>query len=432
MQVSVEKTEGLGRRMTVSIPDERISSKVQKRLQQMSRTASLKGFRPGKVPMKVLEQRYGVGVRQEVIGEVMQSSFYEAVTQEKLQPAGSPKIEPVSMEKGKDVEYTATFEVMPEVELADLSGIKLEKIKAEVTDADLDKMMENLRKQRTAWKEVERKAKDGDRVTIDFAGTIDGESFKGGSGENLPVTLGSGSMIEGFEDGLLGAKPGDELTLDLKFPEDYANKEVAGKDVQFAVKVTKVEEAELPEMDDEFAKSFGVEEGGMEKLREEVRGNMQHEMESHLNAEFKNQVMDKLLEANPVEVPQALIEHEAETMANHMRQQMYTPSGKSGVNIEASMFEEQAKRRVSLGMIVSEVIDKNNLEVDDERVRSEVERMAAGYEKPEEVVNWYYGDPNRLAEVRSLALENLVVEWIAEQAQIEEVGKNFDEIMNQG
>ena len=264
MQVSVEATSALERRMTVEVPEDRIDGEVKNRLQRLARSAKVKGFRPGKVPMKVVAQQYGKQVRDEVVGEVIQTTYFEAINQEKLQPAGMPTVEPTVNEEGKGLQYTATFEVMPEVKLADLSGAKLEKVAAEVTDADLDDMIENLRKQRTEWKEVKRKSKKGDRLNIDFTGTIDGEEFSGNSGKNVPIILGSGRMIEGFEKGLIGAKTGEEHTLELQFPEDYAHKEVAGKPVKFQVTVNSVEAPELPEVDEEFAKGFGVGDGSLE------------------------------------------------------------------------------------------------------------------------------------------------------------------------
>ncbi len=430
MQVSVEVTEGLGRKMTISFPEERVTGEVQKRLQQMGRTASIKGFRPGKVPAKVLAQRYGKDLRQEVIGELLQSTFFEAVTQENVQPAGAPTIESLTNEEGKDIEYTASFEVMPEVELNDISAIALEKPVGAVEDADLEKMMDKLRSQKSNWNAVKRAAADGDRVTIDFKGSIDGEEFPGGAGEDMPVVLGSSSMIEGFEAGLVGAKSGDELTLDLSFPEEYGNKELAGKPVQFAITIKSVEEPELPELNDEFAADFGIEEGGIEALRAEVRANMERELDSRLRNDVKTVVMDKLLEANPVEVPQAMIDHEAETMAQQMRSQMHIPAGKSGVDINADMFSEQAKRRVSLGLVIGELIKANELKVDADRLRAEVERLAAGYEQPQQVIDWYYGDKSRLQEVESLALEELAVEFVLSKANVTEKKVGFEETTN--
>lgn len=429
MQVSVEETGGLERRLNVAVPQERIEKEVQSRLQRLSRTAKVKGFRPGKVPMKVVAQQYGRQVRDEVVGEVIQSSYFEAINQEKLQPAGMPSIEPKVMEEGKDLEYTATFEVMPKVELAEVAGAKLEKTVAEVSDEELDKMLENLRQQRTNWKEVKRKAKKGDRLNIDFTGTIDGEAFAGNSGQNVPLTLGSGRMIDGFEKGLTGAKAGEELTLDLQFPEDYPHKEVAGKPVQFQVKVNSVEAPVLPELDEEFAKSFGIGDGSLDSLRREVRQNMERELKQALATRNKQAAMDKLMELNKVDVPAALVEQEAEGLKRQMQQQMYTPQGKSGVDLDASMFREQAERRVTLGLVLSELIKSKDIKVSEEQLRAKVEEIAATYEKPEEVVNWYYSDKKRLSEVESLALEDAVVEWVYTQGDVSEKQSSFDEVL---
>jgi len=429
MQVSIEETGSLERRLNVAVPQERIEKEVQSRLQRLSRTAKVKGFRPGKVPMKVVAQQYGRQVRDEVVGEVIQSSYFEAINQEKLQPAGMPSIEPKVMEEGKDLEYTATFEVMPKVELAEVAGARLEKTVAEVSDEDLEKMLENLRQQRTSWKEVKRKAKKGDRLNIDFTGTIDGEAFAGNSGQNVPITIGSGRMIDGFEKGLTGAKAGEELTLDLQFPEEYPHKEVAGKPVQFQVKVNSVEAPELPELDEEFARSFGIGDGSLDSLRQEVRQNMERELKQALAARNKQAAMDKLMELNKVEVPAALVDQEAEGLKRQMMQQMYTPQGKSGVDLDASMFREQAERRVTLGLVLSELIKSREIKVSEEQLRAKVEEIAATYEKPEEVVKWYYSDKKRLSEVESLALEDAVVDWVFAQGDVSEKQSRFDEVL---
>lgn len=429
MQVSVETTNGLERRMTVELPVERVDDEVQNRLKQMSRTARVKGFRPGKVPHKVLAQQYGQQVRDEVVGELIQSTYFEAVGQEKLQPAGMPSIEPTVNEAGKNLQYTATFEVMPEVTLAEVSGVKLEKRVAEVSDEDLEKMLETLLKQRATWEEVDRAAADDDRLNINFKGTIDGEEFSGNSGENVPVTIGSGRMIKGFEEGLVGAKAGDEMTLDLQFPEDYAHKEVAGKPVHFAVKVNSVEESKLPELDEEFAKSFGIGDGSLDSLRQEVRQNMEREMKQALIDGNKQVVMDKLLELNSIEVPSALIENEAEQLKQQMMQQMQIPEGKSGIELENSMFQNQAERRVSLGLILSELIKSQELKADEDSVRAKVEELASTYEEPQQVIDWYYGDKSRLSQIESLVLEDAVVDWVFGQADVTEKNSSFEEVM---
>mgnify|MGYP002713080648 CR=1 FL=1 len=431
MQVSVETTSALERRMTVEVPEERVEKAVEERLRNLARTTRIKGFRPGKVPMSVVKQRFGGQVRQEVVGEVVQSTFYEAVTQEKLRPVGLPRIEPSSTGEGDNLEYTATFEVFPEIELAGLEGVSIDKATAEVTEADVDRMLDTLRKQATSWEEVDRPAEEGDRVTVDFRGTIDGEEFDGNSGENVPVTIGGKRMIAGFEEGLVGVKAGDEKTLDLEFPEDYAYKKVAGKPVQFIVTIKRIEKPELPEVDDAFAERFGIKEGGVDALRQEIRANMEREMSQALKNRVKQQVMDKILEINELDIPKGLIDNEAQALMRQTEQQMYTPEGKSGVKLDPSMFEEQAERRVSLGLLMSEVVKQHELKADPAKVRETVEGLAATYEQPDEVVQWYYADRQRLGEVESLVLEDQVVDWVLGQVQVNEVPSSFEEIMNQ-
>jgi len=428
MQVSVETTAGLERRMTVQVPEERIASEVDNRLRQLARTTSIKGFRPGKVPFKMVQQRYGEQVRQEVLGDVIQSTYMEAVTQEKLRPAGYPAFEPKSLEQGKGIEYIAVFEVMPEIELAGFDGVTIEKPVAKVTDEDVDAMLDTLRKQNAGWQAVERGAMDGDRVTIDFTGAIDGAEFQGNKGENVPVTLGGKRMIDGFEDGLVGAKAAEERTLDLQFPDNYGYKEVAGKPVQFKVSVKRVEEPVLPELDDAFANKFGV-DGGVAALRTEVRTNMEREMAQRLGSMVKQRVMDKLLEINNIDIPQALVMQEAQALAQQMRQNVQLPADKSG-SISPSMFEEQAKKRVSLGLILAELVKRHNLKADADALRSKVEQMAVDYDEPEEVVKWFYADQRRLGEVESLVLEERVVEWVLGQVQVTEKSQDFSELMN--
>ncbi len=433
MQVSVEATSGLQRRMIVEVPAERISGEVQNRLQRLARTAKVKGFRPGKVPMKVVEQQYGKQVRDEVVGEVIQTTYMEAITQEKLHPASMPTIESVSGEEGKDLQYAAVFEVMPEIALADMSGAELEKVVADVTDTDLDKMIENLRQQRTEWQEVAREAKEGDRLSVDFSGTIEGEEFSGNSGKDVPVTLGAGRMIDGFEKGLIGAKAGDEVVLDLQFPEDYGSKEVAGKPVQFQITVNKVEEPQLPEVNEEFAKGFGVGDGSLDALRTEVRKNMERELKQGVDAKNKQAVMDKLLEMNKPEVPAALIDNEAESLKQQMLQQMqHTPAGKSGSELDVSLFKGEAERRVILGLLIAEAIRANDLKVDSDKLKAKVEEIASTYEKPEEVVNWYYADRKRLTQVENLILEGAVVDWAFSQAKVSDKKSSFDEVVSMG
>ncbi|TVP88276.1 MAG: trigger factor [Pseudomonadaceae bacterium] len=426
MQVSVETTSGLERRMTVGIPAERIDNEVNKRLQQTARRARVDGFRPGKVPMSVIRKRFGDSARQEVIGEVIQSSFFEAVTQEKLNPAGAPSVEPKQLEAGKDFEYIATFEVYPEVSLADFSGIKVERIESEVTDADLDNMLEILRKQNTSFKAVEREAATDDQLTLDFVGRVDGEEFQGGTATDTQLVLGSGRMIPGFEDGLVGAKAGETRTLKVTFPEEYQNQDLAGKAAEFEATVKEVAEPVLPELNDEFFAQFGVDEGGLDAFRTEVRKNMDRELRQAIKTKIKGQVMDGLLETNEVDVPKAMLSNEVDRLRVQAVQQF------GGANIKpeqlpAELFEEQAKRRVALGLVVAEIVKQHELKPDEDRVRAMIEEMASAYQEPQQVINWYYQNEQQLGEVQSVVLEEQVVDTVLQKAQVTDKQVPYEE-----
>jgi trigger factor len=390
MQVSVESTGALEKRLTINVDEEQIDSAVQKKLNQLKGSVKLQGFRAGKVPMKVIQQRYGNQARQEVLGEVMQSSFYEAITQENLRPAGMPNFAPKESEKGKGFEYTATFEVYPEVEMVPLENEVIEKQKVEISESDIDDMLDTIRKQRVTWEEADKTVEQGDRAHIAFVGTIDGEPFEGGSSDDMPVEIGKGQLIAGFEDGLVGLSIGDQKTLDLTFPENYQKEELAGKPVKFEVTLNKVEVAKLPD-DSELCKMVGVEDGNMQKLRDEVKQNMQRELDSTLKNNVKQAVMDKLLETHPIDIPQALIDNESQAIAQQMQQQ-FAQQGGQVPNMDASIFSDQAKRRVSLGLILSEIVKKQDIKADPDKVRERVEDIASPYEKPDDVVKWYYAD----------------------------------------
>ncbi|MEH3024321.1 MAG: trigger factor [Pseudomonas oryzihabitans] len=425
MQVSVENTSALERRMTIGVPAERIETEVNKRLQQTARRAKVPGFRPGKVPMSVIRQRYEASARQEALGDLIQETFYEAVVEQKLNPAGAPAVEPKVFEKGKDLEYVATFEVFPEFEVKGLDGIEIERQDSSVEDADIDKMLDVLRKQGTRYEAVDRAAANDDQVTIDFVGTQDGEAFAGGSAEGSKLVLGSGRMIPGFEDGLVGAKAGDERVLDLTFPEDYQNLDLAGKAAQFKITVKEVAAPELPELNEAFFKQFGVEETTVEGFRAEVRKNMERELRQALKTKVKNQVMDGLLAANQIDVPAALISNEVDRLRVQAVQQF-------GGNIQpeqlpAELFSEQAKRRVLLGLIIAEMVKQFELKPDDARVRELIEEMAAAYQEPEQVVKWYYQNEQQLNEVRSVVLEEQVVDTVLKQAKVTDKQVSYED-----
>ena len=429
MQVSVESGEGLEKRLLVDLPADRVNAEMDKKLKDLARHVRLDGFRPGKVPMRTIRQRFGEQVRQEAYGTLIQETLYEAASQEKLMPAGEPQIELREAAEEGGLGYTATFEVMPEIKVGDLSGQTVTRPTAEVAESDIDAMIEKLRKQRTVWNDVDRGANDGDTVHIDFKGTIDGEAFDGGSAENVPLVLGSGSMIEGFESGLLGAKGGDERTLELKFPDDYRAEHLAGKAATFDVKILRVAEPQLPEVDEEFVKAFGVEEGTEEALRADVAKNMQHELKQKLQSITKERVMDALIAANPLDVPKSMVNQEAERMKQQMVQDMQQRGQQSSVDLPASIFAEQARRRVHLGLLVADIISTQQLKADDEQLRATIAEFAESYENPQEVIDYYLQDQNARRSIENLVLENQVVDWVLGQVQAAEESRSFDEIM---
>lgn len=429
MQVSVESTGGLERKMTVQLPAEHVEQAVESRLRSMAPRVRMDGFRPGKVPFKLLRQRYGPQVRQEVLGELLQSSFQEAVAQQRLRLAGAPRIEPVSLGGERDLEYTATFEVYPEIEVTGLDTIRIERPAVQIGEADVDRMIENLRAQRREWVEVERPAADGDRVTVDFLGRIDGEPFEGGRGEQVPVELGAGAMLADFEAGLRGRAPGEAARIEVRFPDDYHGQAVAGKTAEFEVTVHKVAEPRLPEVDADLARAFGVPDGSVEGLRREVRENMQRELDQAVKSQVKRQVMDGLVGIGELELPRALVDQEVETLQQQAAQNLGRSVEDLGA-IPREPFEEQARRRVKLGLLVGELVRSQGIEVDRDRVRHEVEAIAAGYEDPREVVRHYYAHPEALRSVEGLVLEDQVVDLVLEKAQLIDVPRSFDEVMN--
>ena len=409
MEVSLENTGGLGRRLKVQVPAERVDDEVTSRLESMTRTVRLDGFRPGKVPLRVVQQKFGNQVRAEVIQQVLNSTLQEALAQESIRPAGEPSIEPIDSKPGEPFEYVASFEVFPELAGPVNYGFRVDRPVVEIKESDVSEMLENLRKQRATWSAVERAAAPGDQVTIDFEGSINGESFAGNKAEKMPLVLGSNSMIPGFEEQLTGVSAGDEKSVDLTFPDNYPGSEVAGKAATFRVKVHQVAAMELPELNDDFARAFGISEGGMDALRSEITGNMQRELKGLISSSLKSQVFSGLLQANPVEVPRQLVEGEIKELRGRQ--------GNAGA--ETSALQAEAERRVKLGVIVSEVVKQNQIQLDPERVREVVDNIAASYEKPEEVVQWYYGNQEMLSGVQSSVIEDQAVEWIMEHGGVD-------------
>ncbi|MFT4872803.1 trigger factor [Congregibacter sp.] len=436
MQVSIETTSKLERRLTVGVPAETVDTQVDERLRQAVKNVRLPGFRPGKVPLKVMRQRFGPGVRQEVLGEVMSRSFQEAVTQEKLKPAGQPTIEPRNMDAGKDLEYIATFEVFPDVEIVELKGYPVDKPAAEVSSDDVDNIIEVFRKQRGSWEEAGRPAADGDRVNIDFEGTRDGEAFEGGSAEGSDLELGSGQMIPGFEDGVVGMTAGDEKVLSLSFPDDYHADELKGAAVEFKVTLNKVQEMQLAPLDAELYAAYGLEGDDEGEFRAEVEQNMARELRNAVDARVKKQVMDAVVEAYAdLDVPAALISQETDALRNQMFQQ-FGGSAPEGMDLKAilpdDMFAANAARRVKLGLVLAELIAHYELKADEDALRSAVEEIASTYQDPEEVVNWYFGNQEQLAAVQSKVLEDKVVERLLESAAINESVCTYQEAIALG
>ena len=433
MRVSVETTSGLERRLTVGVPADRVDIAVDKRLQEAARNVRLPGFRPGKVPMRVMQQRFGAGVRQEVLGEVISQSFQEAVISENLRPAGQPSIEARKMDAGQDVEYTATFEVFPTVEVSVIDDLSIEKPVAEVTDADIDDIVTVFRKQQGKLVTAERAAAEGDTVVIDFEGFRDGEAFEGGSGEGTSLELGSGRMIPGFEDGLIGASSGEEKELQLTFPEDYQAEDLAGADVEFKVQVKEVQELELAPVDDALFAQYGLEDGTEESFRAEVKQNMERELRNAIEASVKTQVMDAIVAGHSeLELPASLIAQEV----NGMRQQMFQQFGGAAPQdmdlasiLPDEMFAEQAERRVKLGLVVAEMISQFELTAEPAKVREAIEDIASTYQDPEEVINWYYSENEQLAGIESRVLEDAVVEKLLSTAAIVEVDCSYQDAL---
>ncbi len=431
MQVSVEELDGLERRMTVQVPAETIDAEVQKRLRELTRTARIDGFRPGKVPIKVIKRRFGAAVRDEVAGQVVQKTFFEALTQENLRPAGGPEIDVKTAQEGQDYEFLATFEVYPEFEITGLETLQVSRPVAEVQDTDLDRMIEKLRAQRMLWNSVSRSADDKDQVTIDFKGFLGEEAFEGGQGEDMPIVIGNGQFVPGFEDELKGLSKDDEKSFSITFPEQYPNPGLAGRDVRFEVTVKDVAESELPPIDEDFAKSFGVEEGGIEKLRSELRENMARELDQAVRTRLKQQVMDGLLEISTLDVPRVLVDQELRNLA--LQAGMLTAENAAQAEISDEMrerFGETADRRVRLGLIVSEIVRANEMEPDQDKMNAHIESMASTYQQPEEVRAYYRQNEQARDSVRGMVLEEQAVEWILERAQLIDEPTSFDAIMN--
>ena len=429
MQVSVEKTSELSRKMTVSVPDAVVQEKMESRFKKLAKEVKVSGFRPGKVPVSTVKKLYGERVKSEVSGDLIQSTYFEALQQQDLAPAGYPNIVPT--EKDEGFEYVAEFEVYPQIMLDAVDGIAISRPTAVVTDADVDNMIEKLRQQKKTWVEVERASKEGDKATIHFSGTSEGENFTDGKVENYAVEIGGKQMIPGFEDELKNLSVGESKTFTVTFPEKYNSEKLAGKAAEFEVELVKLEEPVLPALDAEFIKAYGVEEGTAEDFRADVRINMERELAQGLKNRLKTTVLDALFESVNVTLPNALIDQEIQTLLKPYEDRASKAKLKlEDLNLPRDMFESQARRRVALGLILGEIIKQHDMKVDADRVRAVIDDMAKSYEKPEDVVNWYYADQSRLNDVNQMVLEDQAVDWVIERAKVTDVSLGFEEVMD--
>jgi trigger factor len=426
MQVSIEQSGNIERKMTITLPAERVDSEISKQLQRLSKKVKVPGFRPGKVPMKIMKSRYLGQVMQDVIGDLIQSSYQEALGQESLRPAGAPSIETSSGGEGKDLEYTATFEIYPDLSGLNLGGLKIERTMCEITDSDIDTTLESLRRQKVEWTGIDDEAKQGNRVTLDFKGTVDGQPFTGGEGKAMPVVIGSGSLIPGFEEQLIGIKKGEERTFSVNFPDDYHAAELAGKEAVFEVKATEVAEEVLPEVDEQLAKSFGVEEGGIEKFREEIHDNLKREADDRLEILLRDAVFQAVLDNNVIDIPKALVGHELNVLLESAEKEH--PDIRKSEEATA-MYEKLAERRVALGLILAEITDRENMVPASDAVEQRLQKLAESYEDPASFVNWYKSDRKRLAEIEAQVLESMVVDKLLKDAEITDNTVSFQELV---
>lgn len=429
MQVSVEKTSELSRKMTVSVPEEVVQEKMAARLKSLAREVKIDGFRPGKVPPHVVKKLYGERIRSEIAGDLIQSTYYQALQDHDLKPAGYPHINPSDESEG--FKYTAVFEVYPEISLQGATQLEIQRPISAVKESDIDDMIEKLRAQQKSWVTVERASQEHDRITITFSGSAEGENFTGGKVEDYPVEIGSKQMIPGFEDNLIGLAAGSNKTLTLPFPEEYGNEKLAGKTAEFDVDVIKVEESVLPEINEAFIKAYGIEEGTLEAFRDDIKNTMERELEQALRGKLKNAVMDALYDKVQVSVPNALVDEEVENLMKPYQETAKKRKMKlEDLQLPRDVFEEQAKRRVALGLILGEVIRKNDIKLDNEKVRETVEDMSKSYERPQDVMEWYYADEKRLNDIQQMVLEDQAVDWLVAQSTVTEQSLNFSDVMD--
>lgn len=426
MQVSVETTGNIDRKMTVAVPAEQIDKEVDKRLRGMTGRVRIDGFRPGKVPFTVVKKRYEESVRYEVVEKLLGSSFQDAASQQNLRVAGLPEIDLKTMEAGKDLEFVASFQVYPEITIAGVETLSITRPVTEISDADLDKMIDIIRKQNQEWQEVERAAATGDMVKVDFDGSVDGEAFEGGAATDYSVELGAGRMLKDFEEGLVGMKAGEEKTIDVAFPEDYHADNLKGKTAQFKLSMKQVRDSVLPEVNADFIQKFGVESGTVDDFRAEVKKNMQRELDNAIKTQLKQQVMDGLAELHAIDIPKSLVTDEI----RYIREEFSQNTGSQADNLPDELFAPQAERRVKLGLIVGEVIRQHGLQRDPARVEAMLETVAASYEDPDMLKNYYRQNRQAMQTIEAAVMEEMIVDWVMGKATVTDETRDFDSVMN--
>lgn len=430
MQVSLSATSGLERRLEVAVPATEVNSEVEQRLKNISRTARLKGFRPGKAPITVVRKQFGEQVHAEVVSDLMRSSFAQAITQEKLTPAAGPRIEPITVGPGTELKYAAIFEVLPEIKVKPFDSIAVERPVSEVTDQDIDAMIESMRRQRPLFTAVERAAKETDRVTIDFDGKIDGQPFEGGEGRDVTVVIGTRQALPELEAGITGAVAGDTRTVSLSFPTDSPNKAIAGKAAELQVTIKRVEEQSLPEVDDEFCRAYGVEEGGIPALRDEIRASMERELGEVIRNRVRGQVMDALYRENPFEVPRAMVDEQVQRLQLDAARRM---GAKDASQVPArEIFLDQARRRAALGLLMGQIVQTEGIKVDREKVATRLNDLVAQYPNPDEARKAYAQNADAMRQVESVVLEDQAVDWIVERARVTDKPMTFKELTGFG
>jgi trigger factor len=433
MQVSVETLKGLERKVIISIPTEKIEEEVSIRLKDLAKKVKMDGFRPGKADKRAVEKAYSDRVREEVARDMVQSTLFEALQKNELVPAGSPFVEPDLIEKGKDFKYSAVFEIFPTIEVTELNQAPVELTKSTVSDKDVTEMLDKLREQNKEFKEVSRAVKKGDKVLIDFEGFIDGTAFEGGSAKGHELAIGSGAMIPGFEDGIIGGKIDKPFDIKVTFPADYDHKGLAGKETTFKITVHKVMEGILPELNDDFAIKFNIKEGGVDALTKDIKENMTRELERRVSMINREKLFDKLMEVNIIDIPVSLIDREIENLKHEMFHRIFGHEHKENEQIPdfpRELFEEQAKRRVHLGLLFSEYVKKHQIVPDADKVNAMIDKLANAYEDPEELRTWYRSSKEHMAELEALVMEELVSEKIASDAKVKYKNKDYDSVMN--